>query len=179
MKRMNVTNVHDFSKTFGISFFFLQDFSRTGNNHFTNSMTLPGFPWPYEPCVLPPVWWCLQEVEYKLTCGVHLLSAELIKGQLLTPVGHGQNVIVLVPVKIQQQQQQQKTLGRSTPVNTLHDRGVACLADDDGVWIEAALSPDNWRTSALTMFVFLHPSLSLLFTVILPVEASMSNALNP
>ena len=36
------------------------------------------------------------------TCDIHLLSTELVEGQLLTPVCHSQNVIVLIPVKIQQ-----------------------------------------------------------------------------
>lgn len=35
-------------------------------------------------------------------CDIHLLSTELIKGELLTPVCHSQNVIVLIPVKTQQ-----------------------------------------------------------------------------
>jgi len=30
---------------------FFRDFFRPGNNHFFNSMTFPGFPWPYEPCI--------------------------------------------------------------------------------------------------------------------------------
>lgn len=35
-------------------------------------------------------------------CDIHLLSTELIEGELLTPVCHSQNVIVLIPVKAQQ-----------------------------------------------------------------------------
>lgn len=34
------------------------------------------------------------------SCNRHLLSTELIKGELLTPVCHSQNVVVLIPVKV-------------------------------------------------------------------------------
>lgn len=36
------------------------------------------------------------------TWDIHLFSTELIEGQFLTPICHSQNVIVLIPEKIQQ-----------------------------------------------------------------------------